>query len=159
MESGITEKGVALESLLRDRETIERILEGMRRVRPYFRKLFVLTSDLSDPEVVILAKLSESQNGTISVKEIFEALHPINPSKLTQVTNEMEERGLITKERDKKDRRRVNLILTSKGCEAYHALEGEMARLLARHFAKASSDELQLLLDSFEVWERVLGDL
>lgn len=148
-----------MEPLLKDRETIEKILEGMRRVRPYFRKLFALTSELSDPEVVILARLAESEDGTISVKEIFEALHPINPSKLTQVTNEMEERGLITKERDKRDRRRVNLILTEAGREAYYALEREMARLLARHFAKASSAELQLLLDSFLVWEKVLGDL
>ena len=148
-----------MEPLLKDRETIEKILEGMRRVRPYFRKLFALTSELSDPEVVILARLAESEDGTISVKEIFEALHPINPSKLTQVTNEMEERGLITKERDKRDRRRVNLILTEAGREAYYALEREMARLLARHFAKASSAELQLLLDSFSVWEKVLGDL
>ena len=148
-----------MEPLLKDRETIEKILEGMRRVRPYFRKLFALTSELSDPEVVILARLAESEDGTISVKEIFEALHPINPSKLTQVTNEMEERGLITKERDKRDRRRVNLILTETGREAYYALEREMARLLARHFAKASSAELQLLLDSFLVWEKVLGDL
>ncbi len=148
-----------MEPLLKDRETIEKILEGMRRVRPYFRKLFALTSELSDPEVVILARLAESEDGTISVKEIFEALHPINPSKLTQVTNEMEERGLITKERDKRDRRRVNLILTDAGREAYYALEREMARLLARHFAKASSAELQLLLDSFLVWEKVLGDL
>ncbi len=147
------------EEMLSQREKVESILEGMRRVRPHFRKLFALTSDLSDPEVVILARLAESRDGTISVKEIFEALHPINPSKLTQVTNEMEEKGFITKERDRKDRRRVNLILTPKGRTAYQNLEREMARLLARHFAKASSQELQLLLDSLNVWERVLEDL
>ena len=145
--------------MLSQRGKVEAILEGMRKVRPHFRKLFALTSDLSDPEVVILARLAGSPEGTISVREIFEALHPINPSKLTQVTNEMEEKGFITKERDKKDRRRVNLILTSRGRAAYQDLEREMGRLLAKHFAKASSHELQLLLESLDVWERVLGDL
>lgn len=148
-----------MEPLLKDREMVEKILEGMRRVRPRFRKLFALTSELSDPEVVILARLAESEDGTISVKEIFEALHPINPSKLTQVTNEMEEKGFIVKERDRRDRRRVNLTITEVGREAYQALEREMARLLARHFAKASQEELRLLLDSFGVWEKVLKDL
>ncbi len=148
-----------MEPGLSNRETVERILEGMRRVRPHFRKLFALTSDLSDPEVVILARLAESGDGTISVREIFEALHPINPSKLTQVTNDMEEKGFIVKERDRRDRRRVNLTLTEEGREAYQALEREMGRLLARHFAKASADELKLLLESLYVWEKVLGDL
>ncbi len=141
------------------RDTVERILDGMRRVRPHFRKLFVLTSDLSDPEVVILARLCDSENGTVSVREVFEALHPINPSKLTQVTNEMEEKGFITKERDKRDRRRVNLTLTETGREAYQDLEREMGRLLARLLSRASAEELNLLLDSLEVWERVLQGL
>ncbi|RLD93414.1 MAG: hypothetical protein DRI93_05340, partial [Aquificota bacterium] len=104
-------------------DSLEAIFTGMRRVRPAFRKLFSLASDLTDVEVVILGKMVEGGVEEVSIKELFDDLSPIRPSKLTQVTNRLEGRGLIKKERDPQDRRRIRVIITEKGRREYEALQ------------------------------------
>ncbi len=140
-------------------ERLEAIFTGMRRVRPAFRKLFSLASDLSDVEVVILGKMVEGGVEEVSIKELFDDLSPIRPSKLTQVTNRLEERGYIKKERDPRDRRRIRVIITQKGRREYEALQERMKAMLYGAVGNLSPEEMDILARSLEIWERALKNL
>ncbi len=140
-------------------ESLEAIFAGMRRVRPAFRKLFTLASDLTDVEVVILGKMVEGGVEEVSIKELFDDLSPIRPSKLTQVTNRLEERGLIRKERDPRDRRRIRVIITDKGRREYEALQERMRSMLYGAVRTLSPQEIEILVRSLEIWQRALEDL
>jgi len=140
-------------------DSLEAIFTGMRRVRPAFRKLFSLASDLTDVEVVILGKMVEGGVEEVSIKELFDDLSPIRPSKLTQVTNRLEGRGLIKKERDPRDRRRIRVIITEKGRREYEALQERMRSMLYGAMRTLSSREIEILVRSLEIWERALRNL
>ncbi len=140
-------------------DKLEAIFTGMRRVRPAFRKLFSLASDLTDVEVVILGKMVEGGVEEVSIKELFDDLSPIRPSKLTQVTNRLEERGYIRKERDPRDRRRIRVIITDKGRKEYEALQDRMKSMLYGAVGDLSPQEMDILARSLEIWERALKNL
>lgn len=140
-------------------DRLEAIFTGMRRVRPAFRKLFSLASDLTDVEVVILGKMVEGGVEEVSIKELFDDLSPIRPSKLTQVTNRLEERGYIRKERDPRDRRRIRVIITDKGRKEYEALQDRMKSMLYGAVGDLSPQEMDILARSLEIWERALKNL
>ncbi len=140
-------------------DRLEAIFTGMRRVRPAFRKLFSLASDLSDVEVVILGKMVEGGVEEVSIKELFDDLSPIRPSKLTQVTNRLEERGYIKKERDPRDRRRIRVLITQKGRREYEALQERMKAMLYGAVGNLSPEEMDILARSLEIWERALKNL
>ncbi len=146
------------EGVLRE-DRLEAIFTGMRRVRPAFRKLFSLASDLSDVEVVILGKMVEGGVEEVSIKELFDDLSPIRPSKLTQVTNRLEERGYIKKERDPRDRRRIRVLITQKGRREYEALQERMKAMLYGAVGNLSPEEMDILARSLEIWERALKNL
>jgi DNA-binding MarR family transcriptional regulator len=146
------------EGILRE-EMLEAIFTGMRRVRPAFRKLFSLASDLTDVEVVILGKMVEGGVEEVSIKELFDDLSPIRPSKLTQVTNRLEERGYIRKERDPRDRRRIRVIITEEGRREYEALQERMKSMLYGAVGNLSAQEMEVLARSLEIWERALKNL
>lgn len=146
------------EGVLRE-DRLEAIFTGMRRVRPAFRKLFSLASDLSDVEVVILGKMVEGGVEEVSIKELFDDLSPIRPSKLTQVTNRLEERGYIKKERDPRDRRRIRVLITQKGRREYEALQERMKAMLYGAVGNLSPEEMEILARSLEIWERALKNL
>jgi len=139
--------------------TLEAVFTGMRRVRPAFRKLFTLASDLSDVEIVILGKMVERGLKEVSIRDLFDDLSPIRPSKLTQVTNRLESRGLIKKERDPRDRRRINVVITLHGCREYEGLQEKMRSILYGAIQDLEEEELQTLARSLEIWEKALERL
>lgn len=93
------------------------------------------------------------ENGTMSQKDIQESLN-IQPGSVSELISKLERKGLVERQRDEDDRRRVTLHLTEAGKEvqrtdrdtwmreSYQVLSGEemeqMTRLLER------------LLDSWE---------
>ncbi len=140
-------------------EHLEAVFSGMRRVRPAFRKLFSLSSDLSDMEVAILGKMVDRGVREVSIRDLYDDLSPIRPSKLTQVTNRLEAKGLIKKERDSRDRRRINVVITRQGRREYERLQEKMRSILYGAIQDLSSEELDLLARSLQIWERALERL
>ncbi len=140
-------------------DSLEAVFTGMRRVRPAFRKLFTLASDLSDVEIVILGKMVERGVDEVSIRELFDDLSPIRPSKLTQVTNRLEARGLIRKERDLRDRRRIKVVITSQGRGEYEGLQEKMRSILYGAIQGLGEEELEILARSLEIWEKALKEL
>ena len=135
------------------------IVEGMGRVRPYFRKLFSIATDLSDAEILILSLLKSRDGKKISMSVLYHELHPIKPSKLTQITNKMEDKGFIKKVRSKKDRRRVEIHLTDKGKKALERYEKSVSDLLKPLVEDLDEKEAHILDRSFDIWIKILSKL
>ncbi len=138
---------------------ISSIVEGMGKVRPYFRKLFSIASDLSDAEILILSLLKLRDGKKISMSILYNELHPIKPSKLTQITNRMEDKGLIKKIRSKKDRRKVEIHLTDRGKKALEKYERSIADLLKPLVSDLDINEVEILDRSFDIWVKILSKL
>ncbi|NPA15326.1 MAG: MarR family transcriptional regulator [Deferribacteres bacterium] len=140
-------------------EYVISIVEGMGKVRPYFRKLFSIASDLSDAEILILTLLKSRDGKKVSMSMLYNELHPIKPSKLTQITNKMEDKGLIKKVRSRKDRRRVEIHLTDKGKKALEKYERSIATLLEPLVSDLNTEEVEVLNRSFDIWVKILSRL
>lgn len=138
---------------------LETIFSHMRRVRPAFRKLFSMASDLTDMEIAILGKIMDSEKEEVLIKDLFDELSPIRPSKLTQVTNKLENKGLIKKERDRKDRRRIKVFITKEGQSEYERLQERMKEILSDSLKGLREEELIQLSRSLEIWEKALKNL
>lgn len=75
------------------------------------------------------------QNSAITASEISQSLCH-DTGALTRVIEQMEERGLLTRERDTDDRRRVSMRLTPEG----NALLDDLVRLLVTFWNKVLRD-------------------
>ena len=139
--------------------SFEALFLSMRKVRPAFRKLFSMASDLTDLEIVILGVMVESEMEDVSIKTLFDDLSPIRPAKLTQVTNRLETLGLIRKERDRRDRRRIRLIITDKGRREYEGLQEKMKSMLYGAIKDLAAQEIEVLIQSLNIWQKALKNL
>ncbi len=138
---------------------VEDILFGMRKVRPHFRKLFSYATDMSDAEILILSLLISEPDGKMLLSNLQQQLLPIRPSKLTNITNKLEDKGYIKKQRMKRDRRRVVIAITPKGKAAYEKFENVVREAIERNVDKVSPEELDVLRKSFDVWCKLLEDI
>ncbi len=138
---------------------LEELLLGMRTVRPYFRKLFSYATDMSDAEILILSLLASEEEGNMLLSELQEKLKPIRPSKLTNITNKLEDRGFVNKERSKKDRRKVIIAITPKGRKAYEKFETTLVEAIKPHMEKLTPEEVEVLNRSFYIWKKLLEDI
>ncbi|BAT71205.1 MarR family transcriptional regulator [Thermosulfidibacter takaii ABI70S6] len=140
-------------------EVVDNVLLGMRRIRPYFRKLFSYATDLSDAEILILSLLISTPKGKMPLSELQEKLLPIRASKLTNITNKLEDKGFIKKSRQKADRRKVIISITSRGKNVYSKFENAIRQVIEKNIGKITPEELDILEKSFGVWEKLLADI
>ncbi len=140
-------------------EAVYNVLLGMRRIRPYFRKLFSYATDLSDAEILVLSLLISSPKGKMLLSELQERMLPIRASKLTNITNKLEDKGFIKKSRLKTDRRKVAISITPRGRNAYEKFEAKLREVLEKNIDKITPEELGILEQSFAVWEKLLKDI
>ncbi len=70
----------------------------------------------------------------------------IGKSAVTKTVDRLEERGLITRERDSSDRRTVYATLTAEGERTFAAAQPAFADGVQRHFAGLSDAEIRQLL-------------
>ena len=94
--------------------------EVVKRYRPLLDEL-----GLTYTQYIVMMVLWEY--GTVSVKKLGDRLH-LDSGTLTPLCKKLEERGLITRERDKTDERAVNISLTDEG----RALETRAATIPGR---------------------------
>ncbi len=140
-----------------DKSATENIIRGMRKIRPYFRKIFILTTDLSNLELLILTILIEREDKRITLSELREILYPLSPSKLSVLTSKLEDDKLIKKVKDPKDRRKVEIRLTSKGQKKYEQFEEGVYDFISKGIGMLRKDEIKTLIDSFDIWVKLLG--
>ena len=93
----------------------EEILRSLRRiiraVDLYSRKLMTQTG-LSGPQVICLRQLA--QGGPMQTSHLAEAVN-LSPATVCGILNRLEERGLVIRERQTDDRRRVHVSLSDAG--------------------------------------------
>lgn len=101
----------------------------------------------------ILAILSERES--ITQKELQEILR-IQSGSVTEILTKLEEKGLIRRKRDERDKRCCIIELTEEGCEVFDRRkrqEGERAKLFTA-LDEAEQEELKRLLGKLlEDWE------
>jgi DNA-binding MarR family transcriptional regulator len=85
--------------------------EIIRKYRPFLEQLGITYT-----QYITLLVLWEEDN--VSIKELGERLY-LDSGTLTPIIKKLEKQGIVTRERDPKDERKIVITLTSKGHELY----------------------------------------
>jgi DNA-binding MarR family transcriptional regulator len=101
------------QSLEHDVEILQSIRRIIRSVEMYSKKLSSCYK-ITGPQLVCLLTIGEHQ--PITASKIAKQVH-LSPSTVVGVLDRLEEKDLIVRERDHKDRRKVHINLTDKGGE------------------------------------------
>jgi DNA-binding MarR family transcriptional regulator len=94
-------------------EILQSIRRIIRSVEMYSKKLSS-SYKITGPQLICLLTIGEQQ--PITASRIAKQVH-LSPSTVVGVLDRLEEKGLIVRERSKKDRRRIHINLTDKGDE------------------------------------------
>jgi DNA-binding MarR family transcriptional regulator len=127
-----------------------RILRALRRiiraVDIHSRRLFA-SSQLTGPQLVSLLTLSE--RGPMTAVDLGKQIH-LSPSTLVGILDRLENKGLVSRQRDLKDRRRVFLSVTEKGRSLSEAAPSPLQDRLADALKQIPSAERATLAASLE---------
>ena len=102
--------------------------------------------DLTPPQFYVLATIGYA--GGLPFSEIGEKMM-VTVSNLTGIVDRLEEKGLVTRERDARDRRVVRVRLTDKGSKVYKSTIPLFEKSIAQVFSpldKSQQKELAYLL-------------
>lgn len=102
--------------------------------------------DLTPPQFYVLATIGYA--GGLPFSDIGEKLM-VTVSNLTGIVDRLEEKGLVVRERDVRDRRVVRVRLTEKGAKLHHSTIPFFEKSIAEFFApltKTQQKELASLL-------------
>ncbi|PTR33879.1 DNA-binding MarR family transcriptional regulator [Luteibacter sp. OK325] len=105
--------------------------------------------DISSQQMGIIVSLSK---GTASTPFELSKLLGIDTGLMTRMLDKLEEKGLLERSRDDKDRRVVNLTLTRAGTRVADAIPDIVPPVLNAHlksFTRAEFEELRRLLGKF----------
>ncbi len=101
---------------------------------------------LTPPQFYVLATIGYA--GGLPFGEIG-AKMMVTVSNLTGIVDRLEEKKLVTRERDEKDRRVVHVVLTEKGAKLYKSTIPQFEKSISRIFStldKTEQKELSVLL-------------
>lgn len=121
---------------------------------------------LPGPQYTILVSIQHLEDdGRVSVKRIAEHLR-LSGTFVTTETNKLVRKGLLLKEKDPNDGRRVSLKMTKDGDDLLRRLSAVQKEVNDAHFGSLSSEEFHQLrkimpelVDSTEVALSLLGHL
>ena len=130
---GVMERQI--ESLLRGGQFKQLLENYIRNLRDKY--------DLKRTEIEVLYYLSRS-GGKNSAKDIAAALH-MNKGHLSQTTESLCEKGLITAARDENDYRVVHFSITAGAQAVAGEIDTAIDRLYAELFRDVSADDLETL--------------
>ncbi|AEM78600.1 DNA-binding transcriptional regulator, MarR family [Thermoanaerobacter thermohydrosulfuricus] len=100
--------------------------------------------DLTIGEQQVIMVLSENKNTPIYMKDIASELD-ISPSTLTSIVDKLVEKGLVQRDFDLEDRRKIQISLTKKGEDIYKHLVDFRMKVLQPIFEKLSPQEIETL--------------
>ena len=104
----------------------------------------VRSSSLTGTQYNVLRILRGARPEGLACREIGERLISHDPD-ITRLLDRMEKRGLITRERQKDDRRVVKTRITSQGLELLKPLDQPMRELHKRQFRHVEAARLKIL--------------
>lgn len=102
-----------------------------------------------------LMQLNQLEGPPPIMSELAQLLD-IPKQQLTRMVNDLEEKGLVRREHDKKNRRQVYLIITPEGKQAIAQLRASMLTATAQGLAVFSPEELAQLDESLLCLSRLL---
>ncbi|ADD02297.1 MULTISPECIES: MarR family winged helix-turn-helix transcriptional regulator [Thermoanaerobacter] len=100
--------------------------------------------DLTIGEQQVIIILSENKSNPMYMKDIALELG-ISPSTLTSIVDKLVEKGLVQRDSDLEDRRKIQISLTKKGQDLYKHLAMFREKILQPIFEKLSPQELETL--------------
>ena len=113
-----------------DVEILQSLRRIIRSVEMYSKKLSS-NHKVTGPQLVCLLTIGQHQ--PVIASRIAKHVH-LSPSTVVGVLDRLEEKDLVTRERDQKDRRKVYVRLTEKGreltCQAPSPLQDRLAQAL-----------------------------
>ncbi len=137
-------------------ERLEKVIEEMVRIPPIMgrklqRDLFKVVlkevgADMAPHHMMIMKMLQES--GPLSSSEIGEMLS-IAKSQITHSVDKLVKLGLVEREHDTEDRRKIEISLTNKGRSILEKVDKTIGNHLKEKLAILSDDELEKLTESF----------
>ena len=104
---------------------------------------------ITETEISVIAKLYDAPDRQMSMSQLVERTS-LSPSRISRVIDLMERRGLVTKEPDLNDRRKLYATLTVTGRRTYERAEPELLlsirRTLLDHMSSEEVDALGEIL-------------
>ncbi|MBO9126267.1 MULTISPECIES: homoprotocatechuate degradation operon regulator HpaR [Rhizobium/Agrobacterium group] len=119
------------------------LLRAREAVMTHFRPMLA-AHDLTEQQWRVIRILAE--NGTVDASEVVERAFILAPS-LTRIIKSLEERGLILKERDEADGRRVMLRITAVGLGIIEEVTPDSRMIYTELERKFGEEKINLLLD------------
>jgi len=107
------------------------------------------TADLTGTQYNVLRILRGARPDGLACRGIGERMITHDPD-ITRLLDRMEKRGLITRERQKDDRRVVKTRITAQGVELIKPLDQPMRGLHKRQFRHMAAARLKILYDLLE---------
>ena len=136
---------------------LERVLSNLAHLFPVIHRTFgksifrtaweSLGEDVSRHHLEIMKKLHES--GTLHMTEIADELLLSRPQ-MTRLIDEMVDLGMVERQTDDADRRRINITLTAKGSrtvERFHTLLTESMRARLSNIGDEDLEEISSALE------------
>ena len=122
------------------------LLKAREAVMSHFRPILA-DHDVTEQQWRVIRVLSQA--GTLDATEVAEKAFILAPS-LTRMLRSLEERGLITRHKDKEDGRRVLLRLAPAGHAVIDEVMPDSRRVYADSDARLGADRVETLLDMLE---------
>lgn len=122
------------------------LLKAREAVMSHFRPILA-DHDVTEQQWRVLRALSEA--GQLDATEVAEKAFILAPS-LTRMLRSLEERGLITREKDEADGRRVLLALAPAGQAVIDEVMPDSRRVYADIDARFGAKRIDMLLDMLE---------
>ncbi|HSX73357.1 MAG TPA: homoprotocatechuate degradation operon regulator HpaR, partial [Shinella sp.] len=122
------------------------LLRAREAVMSHFRPILA-DHDVTEQQWRVIRVLSEA--GTLDATEVAEKAFILAPS-LTRMLRSLEERGLITRHKDKEDGRRVLLRLAPAGQAVIDEVMPDSRRVYADIDARFGAGRIEELLDMLE---------
>jgi len=139
-----------------ENKRLDHVIESMIRIPPIVhrklhRELFKVVLqqfgiDIAPHHLMIMKELQES--GTLHSSEIGDAISIARPQ-MTQSIDKLIEMGMVERETNTEDRRKISIRLTQKGQETIKRLDNVMKDSVSAKLIVLSDDELDKLAESF----------
>ena len=108
----------------------------------FFNNIKELKLTLGQPKVLDYLQ----QNNGAMQKDIAQGCH-IEPASLSTILNGMEKNGLITRNMDKQNRRKINIFMTEKGKKVCERIKQEFTEIESKALFYFSEKEIKQLTE------------
>ena len=137
-----------------DVQVLSSLRKIIRFVEMYSKKLSS-SHRVTGPQLICLLTIDENQ--PVTATQIAKNVH-LSPSTVVGVLDRLEEKGFVRRERDRNDRRRIQLYVTDEGRELAQSAPSPLQDKLSEAFSTLDEQEqstialsLQRIVDLMEV--------